>query len=105
MAGRAVGLPAAKDDIADLVRVDLGVLLQESADAMRDLIVGTRQVERTAEGLGERGSERVNDNGFTHNPLVSRNGQLPCKARPNAPLKAGPQKGIARVELELGARS
>src|SRR5580700_1195053 len=59
-------LSAAKDNVADLGRIERRGLTQHIANAMRGQVVGARDVERSAMRLGEGGAGTGDDNGFSH---------------------------------------
>ena len=53
------------DDVLDLFRRDIGIAFQERVDAVRQHVIGTRQVEAPAVGLRKPRADAVYDYDFS----------------------------------------
>ena len=60
----AFGISAADDHVLDLGRADLRHPLEDRLDAVGHHVVRPRDIERTAERLGQRRPQTFNDNSF-----------------------------------------
>jgi hypothetical protein len=63
---RPLGEAGSHDDVVDLLAIELRHLLEQGLDAVSGHVVRPGLVERAAEGLGETGPCRGDDDCFTH---------------------------------------